>query len=163
MACAPLPAGSLTGAIALVLRGVCFFEDKINNVQQAGAVALKSPPSYYHQLAAGYRVKRERLLKILSAAGFTVFKPSGAYYIMTDISGLDFARPDRQARGETNDVAFAKFLVEKVGVAVVPGSSFYRNPVDGSSQVRFTFCKQESTLAAAEERLSLLPKHLAAR
>ena len=132
-------------------------------LQQAGAVALKSPPSYYHQLAAGYRVKRERLLKILSAAGFTVFKPSGAYYIMTDISGLDFARPDRQARGETNDVAFAKFLVEKVGVAVVPGSSFYRNPVDGSSQVRFTFCKQESTLAAAEERLSLLPKHLAAR
>ena len=132
-------------------------------LQQAGAVALKSPPSYYHQLAAGYRVKRERLLKILSAAGFTVFKPSGAYYIMTDISGFDFARPDRQVRGETNDVAFARFLVEKVGVAVVPGSSFYRNPVDGSSQVRFTFCKQESTLAAAEARLSHLPKHLAAR
>jgi aspartate/methionine/tyrosine aminotransferase len=117
-------------------------------LQQAGAIALKSPQSYYERLAGDYTVRRERLLKILTAAGFTVFKPRGAYYIMTDISGFGF--PD--------DVAFAKFLVEKVGVAVVPGSSFYNEARDGATQVRFTFCKRETTLAAAEERLSRLPE-----
>jgi aminotransferase len=122
-------------------------------LQQAGAIALKSPQSYYDKLAADYTVRRERLLKILAAAGFTVFKPRGAYYIMTDISGFGFA----------DDVAFAKFLVEKVGVAVVPGSSFYNDARDGATQVRFTFCKKESTLAAAEERLSRLPEHVANR
>lgn len=122
-------------------------------LQQAGAIALKSPQSYYDKLAADYTVRRERLLKILAAAGFTVFKPRGAYYIMTDISGFGFA----------DDVAFAKFLVEKVGVAVVPGSSFYNDARDGAMQVRFTFCKKESTLAAAEERLSRLPEHVANR
>ncbi len=122
-------------------------------LQQAGAIALKSPQSYYDKLATDYAVRRERLLKILTAAGFTVYKPSGAYYIMTDISAFSF--PD--------DVAFAKFLVEKVGVAVVPGSSFYDDARNGASQVRFTFCKKESTLAAAEERLSRLPEHLGNR
>jgi len=116
-------------------------------LQQAGATALKSPQAYYGKLAADYTVRRERLLKILTASGFKVFKPRGAYYIMTDISGFGF--PD--------DVAFAKFLVEKVGVAVVPGSSFYNEARDGASQVRFTFCKKETTLAAAEERLLRLP------
>ncbi|HZV58891.1 MAG TPA: aminotransferase class I/II-fold pyridoxal phosphate-dependent enzyme [Candidatus Eremiobacteraceae bacterium] len=129
-------------------------------LQQAGAIALKSPDSYYQNLAKSYREKRERLLKILSGAGFTVFKPRGAYYIMTDISGFDFNGGRSNSEKTTNDVAFAKFLVEKVGVAVVPGSSFYGNPYDGSSQVRFTFCKKESTLAAAEERLARLPEHL---
>jgi aminotransferase len=88
-----------------------------------------------------------------------VFQPRGAYYIMTDISGFRFE--GRGGAGKiTNDVLFAKFLVETVGVAVVPGSSFYGNAADGASQVRFTFCKKESTLAAAEERLAHLPKHL---
>ncbi len=122
-------------------------------LQQAGAIALKSPQSYYDKLAADYAVRRERLLKILTAAGFTVYKPRGAYYIMTDISGFGFA----------DDVAFARFLVEKVGVAVVPGSSFYNDARDGATQVRFTFCKKESTLAAAEERLSRLPEYAANR
>jgi aspartate/methionine/tyrosine aminotransferase len=129
-------------------------------LQQAGAIALKSPDSYYQNLAKSYCEKRERLLKILTGAGFTVFKPRGAYYIMTDISGFDFNAGSTSEK-TTNDVTFAKFLVEKVGVAVVPGSSFYGNPADGSSQVRFTFCKKESTLAAAEERLARLPGHLA--
>jgi len=115
-------------------------------LQQAGAIALKSPQSYYDKLATDYTVRRERLCRILTASGFRVFKPRGAYYIMTDISAFGF--PD--------DVAFAKFLVERVGVAVVPGSSFYNDARNGASQVRFTFCKKESTLAAAEERLSKL-------
>ncbi|MGB7281948.1 MAG: aminotransferase class I/II-fold pyridoxal phosphate-dependent enzyme [Candidatus Acidiferrum sp.] len=122
-------------------------------LQQAGATALRSPQSYYDKLATDYTVRRERLLKILTAAGFKVYKPRGAYYIMTDISSFGF--PD--------DVAFAKFLVEKVGVAVVPGSSFYNDARDGASQVRFTFCKKETTLAAAEERLLRLPALAASR
>ncbi|HMI52166.1 MAG TPA: aminotransferase class I/II-fold pyridoxal phosphate-dependent enzyme [Candidatus Saccharimonadales bacterium] len=115
-------------------------------LQQAGALALKSPESYYEQLATTYAQKRERLLKILTDAGITVYKPRGAYYVMTDIAR--FGYPD--------DIAFAKFLVEKIGVACVPGSSFYRNAADGASQVRFTFCKKEETLAAAEQRLAKL-------
>ncbi len=113
------------------------------------------PKSYYDKLATSYAAKRERLLKILTSAGFTVFKPRGAYYIMTDISR--FADPDPvRFQAETKDMRFAKFLVETIGVAVVPGSSFYNNAHDGASQVRFTFCKKEETLAAAEERLSKL-------
>jgi aminotransferase len=123
-------------------------------LQQAGAIALKSPQSYYDKLATDYTVRRERLLKILSAAGFTVYKPLGAYYIMTDISHFDF--PSDQYPAGSRDVSFAKFLVEKIGVAVVPGSSFYNDARDGALQVRFTFCKKESTLSAAEERLSKL-------
>jgi aspartate/methionine/tyrosine aminotransferase len=128
-------------------------------LQQAGAIALHSPQSYYDKLAKDYAARRERLLKILTAAGFTVFKPRGAYYIMTDISRFNF--PSERFPAGTRDVSFAKFLVEQVGVAVVPGSSFYNEARDGASQVRFTFCKKESTLAAAEERLSRLAEHIA--
>ncbi len=124
-------------------------------LQQAGSIALHFAQSYYDKLAASYSAKRERILKILTAAGFTVFKPSGAYYVMTDISR--FADPDPvQFPADTKDVRFAKYLVEKIGVAVVPGSSFYNDARDGASQVRFTFCKKEETLAAAEDRLSKL-------
>jgi aspartate/methionine/tyrosine aminotransferase len=116
-------------------------------LQQAGASALRLPQSYYAKLASDYLERRNRLLGILEPAGFTVYRPRGAYYIMTDISR--FGHPD--------DVTFAKYLVEKIGVAVVPGSSFYNDARDGAKQVRFTFCKKESTLAAAEERLARLP------
>ena len=78
--------------------------------------------------------------------GFRCFKPRGAYYIMTDISAFGF--PD--------DVTFAKYLVTEIGVAAVPGSSFYRDPADGRTHLRFTFCKKETTLQAAAERLSRL-------
>src|SRR5712671_2949201 len=116
-------------------------------LQQAGAIALHSPQSYYDKLAANYAEKRARLLKILELAGFTVFKPRGAYYIMTDISRFPAG---------TKDVAFAKYLVQEIGVATVPGSSFYNDARDGANQVRFTFCKKESTLEAAEARLARL-------
>ncbi|MGB8493456.1 MAG: aminotransferase class I/II-fold pyridoxal phosphate-dependent enzyme [Candidatus Acidiferrum sp.] len=123
-------------------------------LQQAGALALKSPQSYYDKLAANYAAKRERLLKILTASGFTVYKPRGAYYIMTDFSRFHFDEAKYPA--ESRDVSFAKYLVEHIGVACVPGSSFYNDPQDGASQVRFTFCKKEETLAAAEARLANL-------
>ncbi len=128
-------------------------------LQQAGAIALKSPQSYYDKLATDYTARRERLLRILAASGFTVYKPRGAYYIMTDISRFDF--PAHQFPAASRDVSFAKFLVEKIGVAVVPGSSFYNDAQDGATQVRFTFCKKETTLAAAEERLSRLTERAA--
>jgi aspartate/methionine/tyrosine aminotransferase len=115
-------------------------------LQEAGAMALKSPPSYYENLAKDYLARRDRLLGILAGSGFRCFKPYGAYYIMTDISAFGF--PD--------DVAFAKYLVKDVGVAAVPGSSFYRNPTDGRTQLRFTFCKTEKTFQAAAEHLAKL-------
>ncbi len=115
-------------------------------LQQAGAIALHLPESYYRQLAATYKEKRDRMLRILEEAGFRCFKPAGAYYIMTDISGFGF--PD--------DTAFSNYLVEKIGVAAVPGSSFYNRAAAGSSQVRFTFCKTEQTLEAAAKRLTRL-------
>jgi aminotransferase len=115
-------------------------------LQQAGATALRLPESYYQQLAADYIARRNKILAILEQAGFQCFKPDGAYYVMTDISAFGFS----------DDMAFAKYLVEEIGVAVVPGSSFYNNPADGSRQVRFTFCKTDATLNAAGERLAKL-------
>ncbi len=119
-------------------------------LQEAGAVALKFPQSYYGTLADEYAARRERLLGILNAAGFRCFKPRGAYYIMTDISAFGF--PD--------DVAFAKHLVTEIGVAAVPGSSFYQNPTDGRTQLRFTFCKTERTFQSAADRLAKLKRIL---
>ena len=86
------------------------------------------------------------MLGALEEAGFRCFKPRGAYYIMTDISGFGFA----------NDVEFTRHLVKDIGVAVVPGSSFYNDPVSGSQQVRFTFCKTDATLDEAARRLKKL-------
>ena len=125
-------------------------------LQQAGASALHSPQAYYENLAVTYAKKRERLLKILEDTGFTVYKPRGAYYIMTDISRFDFPANDPRFASASKDVAFAKYLVQEIGVACVPGSSFYNHPQDGASQVRFTFCKKEETLAAAEKRFAKL-------
>ena len=115
-------------------------------LQAAGAAALALPEQYYLDLARTYAVKRDRLLTILERAGFVCYKPRGAYYIMTDIAG--FGYPD--------DVAFARHLVTDVGVAAVPGSSFYRHPASGRTKLRFCFCKREETLAAAEARFAKL-------
>src|SRR5215813_3670762 len=125
-------------------------------LQQAGATALRMPQAYYEKLAATYAEKRARLLGILEQSGFTVYKPRGAYYIMTDISRFRFPENDARFASATKDVAFAKYLVQDIGVACVPGSSFYNDARDGAAQVRFTFCKKEETLAAAEERFSRL-------
>jgi aspartate/methionine/tyrosine aminotransferase len=112
-------------------------------LQAAAAAALAMPASYYAGLADTYRAKRDRLMRILTTAGFRCIEPRGAYYIMTDVSAFGF--PD--------DVTMARYLVTDVGVASVPGSSFYRDPLGGRSQLRFCFCKKEETLTAAEDRL----------
>lgn len=115
-------------------------------LQEAGAAALGLPPAYYEKLAEGYRVRRDHLMPALTAAGFKCFRPRGAYYVMTDISAFGF--PD--------DVSFAKYLVQEIGVATVPGSSFYRDPRDGAHQIRFAFCKKPQTLDEASRKLSKL-------
>ncbi|MCL6567124.1 MAG: aminotransferase class I/II-fold pyridoxal phosphate-dependent enzyme [Acidobacteriia bacterium] len=119
-------------------------------LQEAGAVALRLPDEYYRRLAADYRARRDRLLAHLERAGFRCYRPAGAYYIMTDISAF-------LPRCGADDVAFARYLVEQIGVAVVPGSSFYSQPADGARQVRFCFCKRDETLDAAGARLLQLP------
>jgi aminotransferase len=115
-------------------------------LQEAGALALAFPKSYYEDLSAAYARRRTRLLGILESVGFKVHKPGGAYYTMVEIDGL----------GWDDDVAFTRHLVETIGVAVVPGSSFYADPKDGRFQVRFAFCKKDATLDEAERRLSRL-------
>ena len=115
-------------------------------LQEAGAVALALPGSYYQKLAEGYQARRDRIIPALVEAGFKCFRPRGAYYVMTDIGAFGF----------DNDVAFTQYLVKEVGVAAVPGSSFYRDPGDGARQVRFAFCKRDETLDEAARRLRKL-------
>src|SRR5216684_3753879 len=108
-------------------------------LQEAGAVALTMPDDYYTTLAAHYQQRRDVLVDILQRHHFTTYAPSGAYYIMTDISVFGFA----------DDVEFARYLVKDVGVAAVPGSSFYKTG-DGRTKLRFCFCKKDETLAEAD-------------
>ncbi len=115
-------------------------------LQEAGAAALASPDDYYLRLAGAYQARRDLLLEILERHNFTCYRPSGAYYIMTDIGHFGFA----------DDVAFAHQLVTDVGVAVVPGSSFYHDPTLGQTKVRFCFCKRDETLREADRRLAKL-------
>ncbi len=122
-------------------------------LQEAGATALRFPKSYYEEMSAAYLHRRNRMLGILERAGFRCFKPFGAYYIMTDISAFGFR----------DDLEFAEFLVREVGIAAVPGSSFYNNPRDGKDYLRFAFCKTEQTLNAADENLSRIGSRMEAR
>jgi aminotransferase len=122
-------------------------------LQEAGAVALRLPESFYADLAAMYERKRAMLYHALTEAGLRCTQPAGAYYIMADIAHLGFA----------DDVAAADFMLKEVGVAPVPGSSFYSRPELGRNKVRFTFSKSDETIALAAERLRELPKKVAAR
>jgi aminotransferase len=115
-------------------------------LQEAGAVALGLPDQYYVDMAVNYRKRRDVLLDILERNHFTCFKPYGAYYIMTDISVFGFS----------NDVEFARYLVKEIGVAAVPGSSFYKDPAKGRTKLRFCYCKRDETLTEADRRLAKL-------
>jgi aspartate/methionine/tyrosine aminotransferase len=117
-------------------------------LQEAGVVALNLPDEYYAHLAGEYVERRDLMLGILEGAGFKTYKPYGAYYIMTDCSSL----------GYEDDVTAARALTETVGVASVPGSSFYSKPDMGRTKLRFSFCKKLETLHAAGERLARLQK-----
>jgi len=116
-------------------------------LQAAGAVAMSLPDAYYRGLADGYRERRDLLVGALVEAGLRAFPPAGAYYVMTDISALT----------DEGDVTFARQLTADVGVAPVPGSSFYSRPELGRSKVRFAFPKRLETLSEAARRLSSRP------
>jgi aminotransferase len=112
-------------------------------LQQAGAVALAFDDAYYRALSAEYAGRRDHLLTTLESAGFRCFRPAGAYYIMTDISAF----------GVAGDLAFVRHLIDTIGVAAVPGSSFYAQPGGGDHQIRFCFCKKYETLELARHQL----------
>jgi aminotransferase len=119
-----------------------------NPLQHAGAYALSLPESYYTELQREYQRKRDFIVPVLQENGFKCEMPQGAYYVMTDISDFGFE----------NDVEFTKYLIREIGVAVVPGSSFYHDRNLGSQKVRFCFCKKDETLKAAAEKLYNLKK-----
>jgi len=86
------------------------------------------------------------MIDMLTPVGFRCFRPEGAYYVMTDISGFGFK----------DDMTFASYLVEKIGVSAVPGSCFFSRPQDGDQMIRFCFPKKPATLEAAADRLRKL-------
>ena len=121
-------------------------------LQEAVAEGLALGRPYYDSLATEYRKRPDLLVPALEAAGFAPRRPEGAYYVLCDITRFGF----------DDDTAFARWLVSEVGVAGVPGSSFYSEPALGKHLIRFTFCKTHDVLEAAAERLGRT-RELAAR
>jgi aminotransferase len=116
-------------------------------LQAAGVTALNLPASYYIGLSTEYASRRDHLVASLEGVQLKCFIPRGAYYVMADIAALDFA----------GDVEFVRYLNETIGIAAVPGSSFFAHPALGRSWVRFCFCKKYETLEKARHNLSKLP------
>jgi len=115
-------------------------------LQHAGIHALGMPDDYYAALGTEYQARRDTMVEILRETGFKPFVPRGAYYTMADISNFGFS----------DDQKFALHLIEKIGVAAVPGSSFFDDPRDGAQILRFCFCKKYETLEEARHRLRKL-------
>ena len=113
-------------------------------LQAAGAVGMHFDADYYNHMALDYRARRSLLCDSLTDAGFTFTQPEGAYYVLADFSGLS----------DMDDTTFAKWMIEEIGVATVPGSSFYSDRTLGRSLVRFAFCKKYETLKRAADLLS---------
>src|SRR6185312_13615927 len=113
-------------------------------LQIAAAHALNVGDDYCRQLAADYTARRAKLVPALLSAGFACTPPEGAYYVITDVTPfLD------RCHGEE----FARWLVREVGVATVPGSSFYHDGSLGAHQTRFCYSKVDPTLDAAAAKL----------
>lgn len=111
-------------------------------LQEAAVTALEFPDAYYADLQADYTRKRTLFLDLLRKTGLPFTEPQGAYYVLLDVGPLGFA----------SDVACAEWMTREVGVTGVPGSSFFREPVQ--HLIRFHFAKKESTLRAAGEKLA---------
>jgi aspartate/methionine/tyrosine aminotransferase len=116
-------------------------------LQEGAAHALGFADSYYADLGRLYAEKRDMLLPVLQEVGFTAYNPQGAYYIVTDASDL------MKRFGHDNDVGFARWMIDHIGVATVPGSSFYKDKANGSTKIRFCYCKKPETLALAADLL----------
>lgn len=114
-------------------------------LQAACAVALTLPDDYYRNLQEQYTARRREMMSILAQASLSATAPEGAYYVMAGFGDWDF---------DGDDQAFARWMPENLGVAVVPGSSFYATPGLGTQEVRFAFPKRLDTLRAAGERIA---------
>jgi aminotransferase len=110
-------------------------------LQEAAAVGLRFPDSYYHQLQAGYTRRKDNFLGILDQANLSYFPPQGSYFVLVDISRF----------GYEDDHDFSRWLAAEIGVAGVPGSSFFHEPVN--RYIRLNFAKGEETMAEARRRL----------
>ncbi len=115
-------------------------------LQEAGAQALQMPNSYFENLLEDYTERRNFLVAALKRVGFRVWEPEGSYYIMSDISSIT----------EMDDVSFVDWMIKNIGVAAVPGSSFYHRPEKGRHLIRFAFCKTMKLLREAVSRLEHL-------
>jgi aspartate/methionine/tyrosine aminotransferase len=115
-------------------------------LQMAGVKALSLPDEYYRKLAVEYQTRRDHIVSVLEETGFRPFRPSGAYYVMADISGFGFQ----------DDTSFALHLLERAQVAAVPGSSFFSRSEQGHQLIRFCFCKKYETLELARQQLKRL-------
>ena len=115
-------------------------------LQTAAAVGFAFDAEYYNQFAAHYKARRDFLCAVLKEQGFEFAMPEGAYFVLADFSPLS----------DLDDVTFAKWMTQEIGVATVPGSSFYSRKEHGRNFVRFAFCKRQKTLEDAAERLSRL-------
>jgi aminotransferase len=120
-------------------------------LQEAAVTALGLPDSYYVALREAYQARRDLLRGQLDKAGFRTFEPQGAYYILTECAHF------LERYGLPDDTAFAMFLIKEVGVATVPGSSFYAHPELGRTKIRFCFPKTDDVLLDAGQRLQRLP------
>ncbi|WP_225977384.1 pyridoxal phosphate-dependent aminotransferase [Nostoc sp. CENA543] len=119
-------------------------------LQRAGVAAMQLPPSYYEELARLYRQKRDSILQILDQVSIPYFVPKGAYYVFANIAKF----------GYKTDIEFTNYLIKEIGVAMVPGSSFFSQPEKGNSFIRFCFSKKPETLKSAGERLLKLQSNL---
>ena len=116
-------------------------------LQAAAAIGMSFDADYYNHLSLDYRARRDSLLPVLAEAGFTFSTPEGAYYVLTDFSALS----------DKDDASFARWMAAEIGVAGVPGSSFYHAGAGrGQNMIRFAFCKKQETLDRAAERLVTL-------
>jgi aminotransferase len=120
-------------------------------LQEAAVTALNLPDSYYVSLREAYQARRDLLRGQLDKAGFRTFEPQGAYYILTECAHF------LERYGLPDDTAFAMYLIKEVGVATVPGSSFYAHPELGRTKIRFCFPKTDDVLLDAGQRLQRLP------
>lgn len=113
----------------------------------AAVAALSMEEGFYARLVSDYQAKRDVMMDILGRHGFTAYSPGGAYYTMVDVSRFGFS----------SDSDFAQYLVKDIGVATIPGSSFYSDPSTAPQTVRFCFSKRDETLFEADRRLARLP------
>jgi aspartate/methionine/tyrosine aminotransferase len=119
-------------------------------LQEAAVTALNLPDSYYVHLRESYQARRDLLWGYVERAGFVAWKPRGAYYILTDAAHF------MKKVGVQDDHEFAMYLIKEIGVATVPGSSFYAHGALGRTKIRFCFPKTDDVLREAGERLQKL-------